>query len=461
MQPKPATHTLGRLSSRSDWLFPLLTFQCVSACVALAQDQTTSAPSSAPSTYSPSAPAQSAPASASGYPGMTPSTPFAGTSQLAAGAPATLQSALTAGPGLFQLGPISVHPHIAYDVSYGNTLQAGAGQRSNTLINDVSPGIMFGLGSHWFLDYTPTLRFYSSHQFQDGVDHVVNFSGGTTYHDWAFGLSQGFSTTSQPLVETAAQTDQTVYTTGASASHTLGSKMSFDLTANQNLRYVNQGTILEPVVNSREWSTMEWLNYQFVPHFSAGIGVGFTYDNLSFGPDMTSEQYQGRINWRASDKLSFLLTGGLDDRQFLNTPLPDLLSPIFSASAQYQLFENTSFSLSASRSISPSYFQNALSEGTTISGGIHQRLLGKLYLDLSGGYATTTYHATASIFNPATTSNYELTSFGARLSTVFLKRINAAIYFQENFVSSSSAAAIATLYNYSSTQVGLSLAYRF
>jgi hypothetical protein len=430
---------------------------------AVAQDTQTEPSSNAPAapTYAPVPTVQSAPASASGYVGMTPATSFGGTSQLAVGAPTTFESALAGIPNLFQWGPVSLHPHLSYDVSYGNGLQSSQGDRSSTLINTLSPGISFALKSHWFLDYTPSLRFYSSPQFKDGVDHLVVFNGGTTYHDWAFGLSQSYSSTSQPLVETGAQTGQQIYTTALSASHALNSKFSFDLTANQNLRYVSQGSVVQPLTDTRTWSTMEWLNYQIVPRLTAGLGAGFTYDNVSVGADMTSEQFQGRINWQATDKISLFLSGGLDDRQFLASAAPDLLSPVFAASIQYQIFEPTSLSLTASRSISPSYFQNAVTEGTSISAGLHQRLLKRLSLDVSGGYSTTKYHDTATFFTAANNSSYDVTSINVRLSTTFRTRATAAIYFQETFLASSSTTAIASLYNYTTTQYGLSLAYRF
>lgn len=457
MRTKTQPYSLRRLF--------FLAFRCFSfsALVVRAQDESTG-----PAPTSPAAPSTSAevpstaftPGSASGYVGMAPSTPFAGTSQLSVSPPSTLQSALTAGGGLVQLGPVAVRPHLAYDVSYGNNLEYTPGQQINTVINQVSPGILLTLGDHWSLDYTPTMLFYSSRKFQDAVNQNVNFNGGTTYEDWSFGLQQGYSSTSEPLIETGSQIDQETFSTALVASHPLNSKVSLDFNLNQNFRYISEPLVLQNLSDSREWSTMEWLNYQFVPRFTVGVGVGFTYDNLSVGPDMTSEQYQGRIVWRASDKLNFLVTGGLEDRQFLSTGAPDLLSPLFSLSAQYQLFEATSFSLTASRSVFPAYFEYALAEATMINGGVHQRLLEKLYLDVNGGYSTTTYHATSSIFGPGA-GNFGVTSFNVRLSTILLKRATAALYFQENFISSNSSGAASALYNYTTTQVGLSLAYRF
>jgi ribosome-binding factor A len=341
-------------------------------------------------------------------------------------------------------------------------LQPVPGQHVNTLLNQVSPGIFANLGNQWSLDYTPTLRFYSDKRFQDGVDHAVSLVGRATYQDWIFGFQQGYASSSQPLVETGSQTDQENYTTALTAVYTMSSKMSLDFNANQNFRYVSQQFAFQPLTDSKQWSTMEWLNYQFGTGLSAGIGAGFTYDNLQIGSDMTSEQFQGRVNWRPTPKLTFSLSGGLDDRQFVSSREPDLLSPIFSASAQYQLFQQTSLSLAASETTSPAYFQGELNDATTISAGLRQRLLGTLFLDVSGGYSTTSYHATSTAPGSAPANNFETTSLNVRLSSLLFRRVNAAVFFQETFVSSSSAGTAASnLYNYTTTQGGFSLGYRF
>src|SRR6185503_14648059 len=104
--------------------------------------------------------------------------------------------------------------------------------------------------------------------------------GGTAYEDWVFGLSQGFTRSSAPLVETGTQTEQDAYTTALNGSYRMNSKMSLDLGLNQNFRFA-QG-----LQNSREWSTLDWLNYQFFPRLDVAIGAGFGYVDVDTGPDM-------------------------------------------------------------------------------------------------------------------------------------------------------------------------------
>ena len=380
-----------------------------------------------------------------------PASRLAGTSQLAPASAVPLPPV----PPLLRWGPLTLQSHLLYSLSYGNGLQATPGQSSSSFINEVDPGILFQWGSHWSLDYTPTLRFYSSSAFKDSFDNAVTLTGGTTYEDWSFGLSQSYASSSDPIIETASQLDQETYFTGLSATRQLGSQTSLELGASQSFRFIDS-TFPGAQSDTRSWSTMDWLNYQFWPRFGAAIGTGFGYDNLAVGTDMTSEQLQGRITWKVVDKLSFVLSGGAEDRQFLAAGVPDLISPIFSFSAQYSLFEATTLSLSASRMVSPSFFQDQITESTAISAGLHQRLLGKLSLDLSGGYGTSTYHASSTAPVAANVSNYDTTSFSARLSLPVLKGGSAAVFYSVNYNTSGGAN-----YNYTTTQVGLQLSYRY
>ena len=262
-------------------------------------------------------------------------------------------------------------------------------------------------GDHWTLDYTPTLYFYSSSRFQNTVDHSVQLGWGMAYGDWFFSGSQGFASTSDPNVETAAQTGQKTYSTALNAAYQFNDKMSLDMGLSQNLDYIGNGAsatnYLQNLANSKSWSTMEWLNYQFWPRLNAGLGAGFGYTVQDGSPDSINEQYQAWVNWRATDKISFQLSGGLEDQQYLSGGASALVTPIFGATIQYQPFEQTRFSVSASRTVSPASFQNQTTKSTGISAGLNQRLLGRLYLDLSGGYNTTKFVASAFGFPPAAT----------------------------------------------------------
>jgi uncharacterized protein (PEP-CTERM system associated) len=203
---------------------------------------------------------------------------------------------------------------------------------------------------------------------------------------------------------------------------------------------------------------MDWLNYQFWPRLNVGLGAGFGYTIQDASPDSRYEQYQGRVNWRATDKVSFQLSGGLQDQQYLSGGAGDLITPIFSATIQYQPFEQTRLSLNASRSESASYFQNQVTENTGITADLNQRLLRKLYLDLNGGYGTTKYVSSIGSSSVAlsTGRSDDYYSFNARLNCPFLKRGTFSVFYQYSDNSSSQSA-----FAYTSTQVGIEIGYRY
>jgi hypothetical protein len=360
-------------------------------------------------------------------------------------------------PEWLQWGPVRVRPHILERVLYGDGIPARPGEQFKTTINEFAPGVLFDLGDLWRLDYTPTLRFYSSSQFRDTLDHSVLLNGGTIYEDWSFGLSQTYSLSSQPLAETAGQTDTETFVTAINAAYQMSSRLSLEFALNQNFRFVGENPSASQLNDSREWSTLNWLNCQFFNQFGAAIGLGGGYVNVSTGPDMTYEQAQGRLNWHPGDKLSLLVNGGVDYRQFLDSNAPDLLNPIYGLSALYQITSSTTFSLNGSRSVSASYFQSQVTEATALAGTLRQRFLGKLFLEVSGGYQWTTYKET--ILTPFVIFNLnrkdEYPYINVRLTATMLKRGSVAVFFQASDNHSNVPS-----FDYSSRQVGVEIGYR-
>jgi len=83
---------------------------------------------------------------------------------------------------------------------------------------------------------------YSSSSFQNTVDQSVQLGWGAAYGDWFFSGSQSYASSSDPIVETAAQTDRETYVTALNASYQFNSKMSLDRGLNQDLNYVGSGS---------------------------------------------------------------------------------------------------------------------------------------------------------------------------------------------------------------------------
>jgi len=345
-------------------------------------------------------------------------------------------------------GPLTLRPHPYYQFLYADGLQSGTNNSVHSVIQTVSAGVLLQMGSHWALDYSPLWSFYSNHEFSNAFGQTASLMGGTSYKDWALGLSQSYSDTSSPTAATASQTRTTSYATALNGSYAMNSKMSLDLTLNQQFESADQFS------SYNEWSTLDWLNYQFWPRFSAGLGVGGGYVDESSSPDITFQQFQGRILWRASDKISLQLAGGVKVLQFLSGDAAPLVNPIFGATIQYQPFEQTRFSVTGSRTVSSSYLQNQVTENMGVTADLNQRLLGKLFLDLSGGYQLVKY--VSSVNTSSSSRQDDLYTFNAQLSRAFLKRGTIAVLYQLSEDNSSQAG-----YSFTSHQVGFQISYTY
>jgi hypothetical protein len=355
---------------------------------------------------------------------------------------------------LWDLGRVHLHPRLFYSLSYGNGIQSQPGNQSRTLVNTLSPGISADIGGHWHLDYTPSLRYYSSHHFKDQLDHSAGLNWGTAYANWAIAFSQSYASSSSPIVETASQTDAETYSTALTAACQLNTKISLSFAVSQSFRYLSTIATNQALSDSRNWSTTEEVNYQIWPCLSAGVSVGFGYDDLIVGSDMMSETIQGQVGLKLADKLHFSLHGGIEDRQFLGSGSADVLNPILGLSAVYNPFEFTTISLNASRSVNASYFQNEITEVFGFNANIHQRLLQRLYLDITGGFSSTTYQATTT--GLAIHRKDDRTTINVRLSCPFLQKGTASVFYDWSDNSSNEDG-----FSYTSNQMGLELGYRF
>jgi hypothetical protein len=346
----------------------------------------------------------------------------------------------------FQWGPVNFHPSLSYSMSYADGLLSTPGHPESSIINQFSPGMLFMIGSHWTLDYTPSWQWYANKNFNDTLSHSVALTGWTAYEDWTIGLSQTYARSSSTLVQTGTQTEQESFGTSLSSSYRVNSKVSIDLGLNQDFESAQQ------FQGYRQWSTMDYLNYQFWPRFNAGLGVGAGYVDVDVGANMAFEQFQGRIGWRATDKTSLQFHGGLEYRQFLSGGANPLLNPVFGLSLQGRLAKKTSLSISADRGVSASYFANQASESTSVSVDLSQGLSAKLSLSLDASFGTVSYASSAA--GVATAGGYDYTSFSTRLSYSPIKRgaVSATYQFSHN---SSSQPGL----SFQSNQVGLEFSY--
>jgi hypothetical protein len=366
---------------------------------------------------------------------------------------------------LMQWGALHLHTRASYQFLYATGIHSQPGQSSDTFTHTLSPGLTLNLGPHVMLDYSASLRFFSERNFHDTVDHSASLvaSLGLGQH-WAFGLSQRFSRTDEPEVETSKQTQQTAFGTGLTAGYRFNDKSSLETGAGVNLIYLGGGTnifvgsgtntLASSLSDSQSYYGSETFNYHFNDKISAGAGVVADYAEQTSGFRIVDQNFHGDLTWHPGSKLTALLSAGIQHRQILTAGSSDSWDPTFSANAGYHVFEQTTLTVFASRSSAATLFQNELGEFTTVGTGLQQRLLGKLQLNLGFGYTRTDYQTTTA--NLATSRSDEGTSYTAGFSYAFLTRCNLGTFYQYSRNRSS-----ANGFGYSSSQVGASLSWAY
>jgi hypothetical protein len=280
------------------------------------------------------------------------------------------------------------------------------------------------------------------------LDHSLQLNGGTTFEDWVFGLSGSFLSSTQPLVETGMQTKQKTWSTTANVGYHFGSRMLLDTSVSHSDQSADAFT------SSREWSTSDWLHYQIAPQWDTAIGFAAGIVNVSAGSDMTYTRPQAQIGWRATNKISLNIQGGLENRKFRSGGAGDLRSPTYGASIRYQPVETTSFTFGGTRTVAPSYFTSQITRGTGWTAGFEQRLLQRFYLSVGLAHQTTSYLSTAG--NVTAGRDDDSNNFNVRLSTNLLGKVSIAALYQNSRNSSNLAG-----YGFTSSQVGLEVGWRY
>jgi len=276
----------------------------------------------------------------------------------------------------------------------------------------------------------------------------VELLGQTSYNDWGFHLSQTYSSSSTPLLETEALTKQENYMTMFQVGRQLNSQLSAQLGLNQSIRSSSIDTISQDI---HEWSASPALNYQFWSRFGVGLTGALGYDEVSPGASMKFEQAQGTMNWLVGEKLTMTAGAGVEIRQLMGS---ELVNPIYSGTITYRPWEQTAASLTASRTVMPSFFQNEVLVDTTVSATFQQRFLEHFNFELSGSYSTMPFVGFARVdeftnSHQAGTSESTATVQENRKDNSRSVRVSLGSEFRQR-------GAISIFYSYSDTTSGLS-----
>jgi len=235
--------------------------------------------------------------------------------------------------------------------------------------------------------YIADASFFVDNSDQNSVDHDALAAGRWQGGKLTIGLRLRFQTLSGISLDVGGRVDRKLYSGALTSTYLVSEKVSLELNV------YDTTSDYDTQVDSSEWMVEGWMNYQLrqKTRLSVGTRVGLT--DFEGGSQQTFEQLVGRITYRASEKLSLNLDGGVEWRQF-DDPGSDEVFGVFNADATYRPFDGTTFSLNAFRKNSSAASRN--NENITATGGaarVSQRFLQRFRVGIEGGYQTFDYSA--------------------------------------------------------------------
>jgi hypothetical protein len=280
----------------------------------------------------------------------------------------------------------ATHPLFRYVYTHAESVLSGPAEPQSTSIHEASVALRWNLGDDVTFGYSPTWTIYSNPAFENNVSHAASARVRHGFVDWNVEASDRYSWTSIPLIETGQQTTESTNTVLIGAQRTLGSRTTLELSAGESTRSAQSFT------GFADWSTNDWVHYEFSSHFSASVGFGFGYVDMEDGPDMSYRRLNGRIRWRLTEKIKLDARAGYESRKFIRSTTNDSRSPIYGLSLSYLPSELTSVSVQADRRLTPSYFPGEVDRIASWQVDVRQRLLGRFYASVAFVHRTATHH---------------------------------------------------------------------
>ena len=348
----------------------------------------------------------------------------------------------------FEWGALVLKPHFLYRFLYGDGIPATPGHSSTTAINSFSPGVLADIGSHWSIDYSPMWELYSNRIFHDTLDEYASVLGAYNFGTWSFQLNQSYAYSSEPLIETGRQTTQETYSTGLDVTDRLTRQILSETVLHQDFR---DGIGLP---NTKEWSALEWLHYQFSSQLDAAVGGDFGFVDVLGGTETSYIQPQVQLIANPTDKISISASGGVDHREFLVQPRTSLDTPMFSGSVQYAPFESTTLSLSTSRVVAQSFFVNQSTKNTQWRAVLKQRFLGHYLLTATASQFDSDYISNET-GKSSGRSDRDL-SYNVKVSWRFFRRGTMSVLYQWGRNTSNIQA-----FGFETHQVGFEIGYKY
>ena len=300
---------------------------------------------------------------------------------------ATIEQLRSKGPFM---GSLRINTAAVYDDSLSSKpngkkgdIQIGIGPSARLQLGSAESDLLLGAtysGSASWLMSSPKQRAYEQ-----------NIGGGG---EWTTGrlktaLRLGFQSNRNGSLDAGARVGSRVSYAGGTVSYQISAKTNAELGA--DVTKANFNGLLE----SREYRTEQYLNYQYSPKLQ--IGLGSTQGLAEAGSSRPQTYVQGGLRAVAQPtaKLGFMVSVGNEWRHF-DSGQPGTTAPVFSTGVGWQATGKTSFSIEARRRTFASVALASQNyQSTNVALAVHETLTATLNASLSLGLEDAKYSASS------------------------------------------------------------------
>ncbi len=313
--------------------------------------------------------------------------------------------------------------HVTVRGVYDDNIEITNTNRSSDYYFAIEPAITLGYGdivglegNYIRFDYEPSIFLFIDHDNANAVQHIIRLQGYHRFGRLAFTLDQdvqllegaNLNTTTNGLsnvgiIDAGGRNRVNLYATRLGATYDLTGKTFLSGGLDYSIwDYKNN------LISSEYLSGNLFINYNYSPKLVIGLGGTGGYNWVdSPSPNQTFEQANVRVGYQITGKISLNASGGVEFRQFENEARGGHVSPVYDLNATYQPFDGTSITLSGTGRI----LNSAVSAGqdytaSTITAGVRQRFLGRIYFSLTAGYEHAEYFNAVDGVNATRDDNY-------------------------------------------------------
>jgi len=299
------------------------------------------------------------------------------------------------------------------------------------------------------VDFTPGINFFTEHSDLNNIDYNAGMTAGYTFTKLALGLDQDFARVAIKDNEIGTRVTRILFDTKLRARYQLTDRTLFEVDG-RYLRSYYGNNIYQ---GYQEFRNEDWADRRIGGKLDLGVGAAFGWVYPDITPSQTYQQPLIRGIYQITGKLDIRSYLGFEVREY-NGGISDTVDPVFNVALIYQFRPLTTFTLEAHRQDRPSPQADYNYKTLGFSGGVRQRMFGRLSASVTAGYDSVDYVQLSSLASLNRSDSYY--SVRAGLDYEVDQHMTASLFY----IYQADASNIEQ-YTYADNMVGARVAWRY